>query len=264
VPLTDTLINELRAAAGPLTAMRAHVGDVDVRADTPPADGADPDLIFSGHAAVFDVRSEVLGGKYYTFVEIVQRGAFRKALDDNQDVVYLFDHAGLPLARTSGKSLELREDPRGLFVYARATPTTVAKDLAMAMRAGNVRQMSFAFSVAEDLWEEHNLEDGTTEVVRTIVKVDRLYDVSAVSHPAYPQTDAQVRSRDTGMVANRFGLQMPEIDLDGLREQLARSVGSPDEDEREARQARHRELVAGATRRLTLARSHTKTKELSR
>lgn len=249
--LDDKLIQLLRSAS-PITILRDE-SRPEVRAD----DTADSeDLIFSGHGAVFDVRSEVLGGSYYSFVETVQRGAFRKALDEHQDTVFLFDHDGLPLARTSANTLELREDPRGLHYYAHATPTTVARDLALAMRAGNVRQSSFAFTVAEDLWEEHNLEDGTTEILRTIVKVDRLFDVSAVTFPAYAQADAQVRSRDITRVAKRFGLSMPEVDLNGLREQLAAGVGSPDEDTAEARQARHREQVAGAKRRLTLATRH--------
>lgn len=253
--LNDTLIRELRSAAGPVSVIRADVSDAEVRA----AEEGSDEIIFTGHGAVFDVRSEVLGGKYYRFVEIVQRGAFRKVLDEAQDTVYVFDHGGLPLARTAAGTLELREDPRGLHYYARATPTTVAQDLAMAMRAGNVRQSSFSFSVAEDKWEELNHEDGTTEIVRTIIKVERLFDVSSVTFPAYPQTDAQVRSLEAGRVANRFGLQLPDVsDLDGLREQLATSVGSPEQDDLEARQARHREQVAGAKRRLTLA-THPRT-----
>lgn len=248
--LNDSLILELRSAAGPLSVLRTDTGALEVRAD----ETSDEEiLIFTGHAAVFDVRSEVLGGKWYTFVEQVQRGAFRQVLDEDQDTIYVFDHEGLPLARTSARSLDLREEPKGLFYEARAVPTTPAKDLAMAMRAGNVRHSSFAFTVAEDIWEEHNLEDGRTEIVRTIVKVERLYDVSAVGFPAYPQTDAQVRSRDASRVAHRFGLSMPDVDLDGIREQLAERVGSPDEIDREARKARHREQVAGAKRRLTLA-----------
>lgn len=249
--LNDSLIRELRAAAGPISLVLAESADAEVRA----ADGDSTDLIFSGHGAVFDVRSEVLGGAFYSFVETVQRGAFRKALDEHQDTVYVFNHDGLPLARTAANTLELREDPRGLHYYARATPTTVAQDLAMAMRAGNVRHSSFSFTVAEDAWEEHNLEDGTTEIQRTIIKVDRLYDVSAVTFPAYLSADAQARSMAVGQVANRFGLQMPDVDLAGLQLQLAERVGSSAEDDHEARQARDRDWVSGATRRLSVARA---------
>lgn len=248
-PLAGGLLSDAdrRQLAGPLSLVRADVADVDVRS----AEGDSGELVFTGHAAVFDKLSEELGVRGWSFREKVQRGAFRKALDENQDTVYLFDHEGLPLARTAAKTLELREDPIGLHVYARAAPTSVASDLAIAMRAGNVRQMSFAFTVSEDTWEIRENADGTVEEIRTIIAVDRLYDVSAVSTPAYPQTDAQVRGREIQHVASRFGLHLP--DPSDLTEQLAaRGVGAADEEGREEREARHREQVAGAQRLLTL------------
>lgn len=243
--LTDT---ERRQLAGPLSLVRADVTDVQVRAEDTDETG---DLVFTGHAAVFDKLSEELGFRGWSFREKIQRGAFRKALDEDQDTVYLFDHEGLPLARTAAKTLELREDPIGLHVYARAAPTSVAQDLALAMRAGNVRQMSFAFTVAEDSWEINTDSDGNVQEIRTIIAVERLYDVSAVSTPAYPQTDAQVRSRELSRVATRFGLHLPD-ESELTRQLAARGAGPADPDGREEREARHREQVAGAQRLLTL------------
>lgn len=231
--------------AGALALVRADVTDVEIREDEESGD-----FTFTGHAAVFDRLSEDLGGRGYSFKEQIQRGAFRKALDEDQDVVLLFDHEGMPLARTSAKTMELREDPRGLYTYAKVAPTSLARDLKLAMERGNVTQMSFAFTVAEDKWEEHTDEDGDTEAIRTVVKVDRLFDVSAVSQPAYPQTDAQMRSSDLEKVARRFGITVPDL---GDDEQLATGTGSTEDEDREAREARHRELVAGAKRRLSLA-----------
>ena len=246
-PSTDA---ERRARAGNLSMIRADIAGVEIRT----VDGSE-DLIFTGHAAVFDQLSEELGGAGWSFREKIQRGAFRKALDESQDVIYVFDHEGLPLARTSANTLQLREDPIGLYVDARAVPTTVASDLAMAMRAGNVRQMSFAFTVAEDAWEIQHHEDGTVEEIRTIITIDRLYDVSAVSTPAYPQTDAQVRSRELGSVARRFGLHLPDESDHPV--QLARSgAGRADESGREEREARLHEQQAGAKRLLTLAHNY--------
>jgi hypothetical protein len=126
------------------------------------------------------------------------------------------------------------------------------------MKRGDVRQMSFAFTVAEDKWEEKNLEGDDPEITRTIVKIDRLWDVSAVATPAYPQTDAQVRSRDIERVAKRFGIALPELpDLGATGEQGAREgVQAPaEEKDHEARKAFHREQVEGAQRRMTLARA---------
>lgn len=245
VKLTDV---ERRARAGEFGLIRANLTDVNVRSGE--GDNSE-DLVFTGHAAVFDVLSEELGGRGWSFREKIARGAFRKALDEDQDVVYLFDHEGMPLARTSARTLHLSEDPRGLAVEATAAPTTMARDLALAMRAGNVRQMSFAFSIAEDTWTIEEHEDGSIEEIRTVTKIARLYDVSAVSIPAYSQTDAAVRSRELGRVAQRFGLHLP--DLSELPEQLARDgVGAADSQEHEDREVRLREQQAEAQRVLSL------------
>jgi HK97 family phage prohead protease len=244
-------IDELRSHIGPVSNLRAALGEVEVRAAG--GDGADSsDFIFTGHAAVFDVPSEQLGGKYYSFTEQIARGAFRKALAEDQDVVYVYDHGGLVLARTSAKTLELREDPRGLYVYARAAPTTVASDLAIAMRAGNVKHMSFAFTTAEDHWEETTHEDGTVEAVRTVLKVERLYDTSPVGQPAYVQTDAQVRSRELGRIAERYGLPNPPELPDNLDE-LAQRVASTESTDTEASKAGAPEQRDGAKRGLHTA-----------
>lgn len=252
---------ELRNHIGPLSVLHAPVQDLQVRAaeagdDGGTGDGDEPDIIFSGHAIVFDVLSDELGGRGWSFREKIARGAARKALDENQDVVYVYDHGGLVLARTAAKTLELREDPRGLFTYARAAPVTAAKDLAMAMRAGNVAHMSFAFTVAEDAWEETYHDDGTVEAVRTVTKIDRLFDVSAVGQPAYPQTDATVRSRELTRVARRFG-QKPPPELPDTLDELALRVASTASPDHEARQASLLEQQGGAKRRLTLAQARS-------
>lgn len=173
----------------------------------------DDRLIFKGHAAVFDRLSEDLGG----FKERIQRGAFRKVLDANPDVRFLINHdsmsaAGLPLARTKNSTLELREDPKGLRVYAELAPTTLAQDLRILVKRADIDQMSFGFSMREggkDVWSE---EDG--ELVRTIVSFGALFDVSPVVFPAYPQTDAAMRSKVCGVeITNGDG----EPDMEALR-----------------------------------------------
>ena len=167
-------------------------------------------LVFQGHAAVFDRLSEDLGG----FRERIQRGAYRKVLDSNPDVRFLVNHdsisaAGLPLARTKNSTLELREDPKGLRVYAELAPTTLAKDLRVLVKRGDIDQMSFGFSMREggkDVWSE---EDG--QLVRTIVSFGALFDVSPVVFPAYPQTDASMRSKVCGVeITSGDGALNPE------------------------------------------------------
>ena len=177
------------------TELRVRVGFLDpieVRAD-----GEDPAArTLVGHAAVFDRMSEELGFAGLSFRERVRRGAFRRALDEDQDVRFLIEHdPRWPLARTRSGTLELSEDPRGLLTTARIdTRQTYAADLVIAIERRDVDQMSFGFTVAEDEWLERTHDDGTVEIVRDVVLVQRLYDVSAVTFPAYPQTDIAARS----------------------------------------------------------------------
>lgn len=196
-------LGETRAIAGPPAELAEHVDlrsvevvansldGVQVRAH----EGDEGRMTIIGHAAVFDRMSEELGFAGFSFRERIARGAFRKALDADQDVRMLIEHdPRWVLARTRSRTLELTEDPRGLRVYADVAPTTYAADLRVLMERGDVDQMSFGFRVGADEWVERNLEDGTTEVVRTITEIESLLDVSVVTFPAYPQTDASVRS----------------------------------------------------------------------
>ncbi len=127
-----------------------------------------------GYGAVFNSESNDLGG----FVEYVSPGAFDGRLED--DVRFLINHDGLPLARTTNGTLRLSIDERGLKYEADMPDTTLANDLMTLLRNGTISQSSFAFTVEDDSWE--NI-DGKN--VRTINKVSRLYDVSSVTYPAY-------------------------------------------------------------------------------
>ncbi|MHB8233742.1 MAG: HK97 family phage prohead protease [Solirubrobacteraceae bacterium] len=151
---------------------------------------ADGGLHITGRAAVFGQASEDLGG----FRERIQRGAFKQALADSPDVVLLQNHdPNLVLARTTSGTLRVYEDPSGLCIDAQAGDTSYARDLAVTMKRGDVSQMSFAFTVAPDgeTWERGG---GKRQV--TVTEVERLFDVSVVTQPAYPTTSAKVRKRD--------------------------------------------------------------------
>lgn len=149
------------------------------------------DYTMRGHAAVFGRLSEDLGG----FRELIEQGAFRDALRGTPDVRLLFNHdPNFVMARTRSGSLELREDQTGLHVWARVAPMQWVTDLRTSMQRGDIDQMSFAFTIRDGGDDWAIAEDGT--VVRTIRAdgVDELFDVSVVTFPAYPQTDAAMRS----------------------------------------------------------------------
>lgn len=144
-----------------------------------------------GHAAVWDTETRI-GPPGVGFLEKVARGSFAKTISDGADVRLLFNHnPDLVLARTRSGSLTLREDREGLKVDANLAPTTVGRDLAVLLERGDVSQMSFGFQVVKDRWETEE-RDGQMVEVRTILEA-RLFDVSAVTYPAYDETDLAVR-----------------------------------------------------------------------
>lgn len=163
------------------------------------SDGSGKETI-TGYAALFDVVSEDLGG----FKETIRSGAFSEAVEED-DVRALFNHdPNIVLGRNKGAgTLRLKEDLKGLAVEIDPPDTQAARDLILAVKRGDISQMSFAFilrrrtadslknTVEPDSWEW--LEDGT--LMRTINKV-MLYDVSLVTFPAYRDTSVAIRSLD--------------------------------------------------------------------
>ena len=143
--------------------------------------------IVEGYAAVFDEWSDDL----WWFREKIRQGAFSKTIQE-ADVRALWNHdPNLVLGRTGSGTLELWEDEVGLGYRARPPDTQWARDALVTMRRGDVDQSSFGFEVVRDEWGE--AEDSDL-LERELIEV-RLWDVSPVTFPAYPQTSVQVRAR---------------------------------------------------------------------
>lgn len=143
----------------------------------------------NGHAAVFDQQSEDLG--YWSELrEIIVPGAFAKAIE-RDDVRALWNHnADWVLGRSKAKptpTLRMQEDTVGLLVDIDPPDTAWARDHLVTIARGDVSQMSFAFISLSERFEK---KDGV--MFRYITEV-RLFDVSPVTYPAYPQTDVGVR-----------------------------------------------------------------------
>lgn len=123
------------------------------------------------------------------YQETVQRGAFKKTLKEKDDVRLLFNHDGLPLARTKSGTMALSEDDTGLLVAATLdSRITDASNVVHAVERGDVDEMSFAFQATKQMWNEDYSE-------RTIVEA-KLFDVSVVTYPANPATSVKLRAAD--------------------------------------------------------------------
>jgi HK97 family phage prohead protease len=142
--------------------------------------------MLTGYAAVFDKLSEEMWG----FREKIDAGAFKETIKDD-DIRFLFNHsADFVLGRNKAGTLELEEDKQGLAFKNTMPETTWARDLRESIRRGDINQCSFQFDVLEDSWHEDKKKETVT---RTLHKV-RLYDVSIVTFPAYPQTSVDLRA----------------------------------------------------------------------
>jgi HK97 family phage prohead protease len=152
------------------------------------ADGETQQIV--GHAAVFNRDSELIFG---SFIERIAPGAFAETISKPDDVRALINHdPNLILGRNLSKTLTLREDEQGLHVTIDPPNTSYAQDLLESTKRGDISQMSFGFQTMVDQWERG--KDGAPDV-RTLIKV-RLFDVSPVTFPAYPDTDVAVRSHE--------------------------------------------------------------------
>lgn len=137
-----------------------------------------------GYAAVFNEET-VIGGQWR---EQIAPGAFTDAIG-RDDVVFLINHEGLPLARSRSGTLQLSEDERGLKVRASLDMTDPdVRSIVPKMKRGDLDKMSFAFMPTRQKWDDDD------EMPRRTIQEAALYDVSIVTTPAYDGTDIGLRS----------------------------------------------------------------------
>lgn len=147
---------------------------------------AESEYIVEGYASTFEPYEllEIDGVKYY---EKIDRHAFDEA--DMSDVVFLRDHEGRVMARTKNNTIQLDIDDHGLHQRTDLSKTQAARDMAEDIKVGNYQQMSFSFTVDES----HFDKDTNTRIIDRVRKV---FDISAVSFPANPQTEIGLSMRD--------------------------------------------------------------------
>lgn len=161
---------------------------------------ADDNKTVQGYATVFDTEYELFSFDGYTVLEKIDARAFDDC--DMSDVIMQYDHAGRVFARTSNGTLAVKPDDVGLHVRAELGGTEIGRQLFEEIEGGYTTKMSFGFRVAEDKREiTENHEDNTVTVLRTITKISKLYDVSAVSLPANDATSISARNFGEGVIA---------------------------------------------------------------
>jgi len=203
--------NEGRAKGEALSKMETRILNVDsfeVREDS---DG----MHLEGYAALFDSRSENLGG----FTETIKPGAFRTSLRARNDIKFLWNHdTGAVLGSTRAGTLTLTEDDRGLRVSGTLPNTSHGRDAAELVRRGDVSAFSFGFSMPARGGDSWNAE-GTERVLKSV----RLHEVSLVAFPAYPETAGTATVRGLDKIAKRA-----EVDADALADALLKIENGED------------------------------------
>jgi len=153
-------------------------------------DGAEPSFLVEGYASTFEPYKlfELDGVPVF---EQIEPTAFDDA--DMTDVVYRIDHEGRVYARASAGTIKLDIDEHGLHHITDLSKTSSAREHFEDIAAGNYPQMSFAFTVDEEHFDDANK-------TRIIDRIGKVFDISAVSFPANPTTEIHVRDYFNGVI----------------------------------------------------------------
>ena len=155
--------------------------------------------VVEGYATTFNSPYELWRDKEMTVNEQVDRNAFAET--DMSDVIMQYDHEGRVFARIANGTLELMPDEHGLKIRANLGGTEIGRQLFEEIEGGYTNKMSFGFTVTGEERKTTKDADGHITVLRTITKIGKLFDVSAVSLPANDATEISARAIGDGLIA---------------------------------------------------------------
>lgn len=182
----------------------------DIRADTDSENGA----YITGRPIVFESRTD-LG----CCDEIIRAGALDDA--DLSDVRFLVNHDAymIPLARYKegfkNSTMQIQTDKDGLVMRVNLDieNNQDARALYSAVQRGDISGMSFMFTIDSDEWE--GLE--TDHPTRYINKIGSVAEVSAVTFPAYEQTEISARDKRAVEEARKALQKHGNVELEKLK-----------------------------------------------
>ena len=159
----------------------------------------EPRKVVRGYASTFGNPYVLYSDDEYEIREIMDAHAFDDS--DLSDVIMQYDHEGRVFARISNGTLQVQPDERGLAIEADLGGTDLGAQVYAEIAGGYTDKMSVGMKVdrAKDVWTTEKLAGKTIET-RTIHRVAKLYDVSAVSIPANDATSISVRTLVDGVI----------------------------------------------------------------
>ena len=135
------------------------------------------------------------------------------ALDDSdlRDVRFLINHNTdmIPLARSrnnnENSTMQLSIDNEGMQIRVDLDTenNSDARNLYSAVERGDLDGMSFMFTVEADSWYDPDSDHPS----RTIEKLGKIFEVSAVTFPAYEQTSISARGLSDALESAKESLE---------------------------------------------------------
>lgn len=157
-------------------------------------------FLVRGYATTFNEPYLLATAYDWEVYEQVDSHAFDEC--DMSDTIMQYDHEGRVFARVSNDTLKITTDEHGLLIEADLGGTEIGRQLYEEIKGGYTSKMSFGFIVDEDKMSEpvYSDEKSKTVYTRTITKVSKLFDVSAVSLPANDGTEISARAFCDGVI----------------------------------------------------------------
>lgn len=186
----------------------------------------------------FEVRAEqndehgsYITGQPIVYNEPTDMGWYREYVDDGaldntdlRDVRFLVNHNTdmIPLARSrnnnANSTMQMEVIPNvgmSIRVDLDTENNSEAKSLYSAVKRGDISGMSFMFTVEEDKWEDLDTDYPT----RHIISFAKVFEVSAVTFPAYEQTSIQARGLSDALDSARTSLDSAKAEAKKIDDQ---------------------------------------------
>lgn len=175
----------------------------------PMEDGTNSEELWvEGYACKFNSPTVLYEYDGIEYKEQIASDAFIDCKMD--DVIFNYNHSGKVMARTRNKTLQCSIDSTGLYIRARLDGTEEGRRLYDEISKGYIDRMSFQFSIGQEAYDYENH-------MWTVLRIKRLYDVSAVDIPAYDDTLIEARKADAEAVARE---RQQQVDTELLRRRL--------------------------------------------
>lgn len=165
----------------------------------PPESGEEDSKVVRGYASTYEHVYTLYDDGEYAIKEVIDSHAFDDT--DMADVIMQYDHEGRVFARMSNGTLRVNSDDMGLAIEADLSGTDLGAQVYQEIKGGYTNKMSVGMKIdrSRDVWTSEELNGKRIET-RRVMRVAKLYDVSAVSIPANDATSISVRALVDGEI----------------------------------------------------------------